>query len=61
MIIKEYNCLIYELAMEFGGIMREFDQKFIGSLLNSSVELKICIAKGDRCCSFSLNHAIAQD
>ena len=60
-IIKEYNCLIYELAMEFGGMMCEFDQNFIGSLLNSSVELKSCIARGDRCCSFALNYVIAQD
>ncbi len=60
-IIKEYNCLIYELAREFGGIMCEFDQNFIGSLLNSSVELKSCIARGDRCCSFALNHEITQD
>jgi predicted ArsR family transcriptional regulator len=61
MIIKEYNCLIYELAMEFGGMMCEFDQNFIGSLLNSSVELKSSIARGDRCCSFAVNHAIAHD
>jgi DeoR family suf operon transcriptional repressor len=61
MIIKKYNCLIYELAMEFGGMMCEFDQNFIGSLLNSSVELKSSIARGDRCCSFALNHAIAHD
>ncbi|MCK4735697.1 MAG: L-2-amino-thiazoline-4-carboxylic acid hydrolase [Methanophagales archaeon] len=60
-IIKEYNCLIYELALEFGEIMCEFDQNFIGSLLNSSVELKSCIARGDRCCSFALNYVIAQD
>jgi len=60
-IIKEYNCLIYELALEFGGIMCEFDQNFIGSLLNSRVELKSSIARGDKFCSFALNHAIAQD
>lgn len=61
MIIKEYNCLIYEIAMEFGDVVCEFDRNFIGSLLNSSVELKSCIARGDRCCSFALNHVIAQD
>ncbi|MEA2033836.1 MAG: ArsR family transcriptional regulator [Euryarchaeota archaeon] len=60
-IIKEYNCLIYEIAMEFGDVVCEFNLNFIGGLLNSSVELKSCIARGDRCCSFALNHVIAQD
>lgn len=60
-IIKEYNCLIYEIAMEFGDVVCEFDLNFIGGLLNSRVELKSCMAKGDRCCSFALNHEIAQD
>ena len=58
-IIKEYNCLIYEIAMEFGEDMCEFDRNFIGGLLNSSVELKSCMARGDRCCSFALKHEIA--
>jgi predicted ArsR family transcriptional regulator len=53
-LIKEYNCLIYEIAMEFGTIMCEFDKNFIGELLNSSVELKSCIAAGDKYCSFAV-------
>jgi len=52
-IIKEYNCLIYEISMEFGEVVCEFDLNFIGSLLKSRVELKSCIAKGDRFCSFA--------
>lgn len=52
-IIIEYNCLIYELAMEFGEIVCEFDLNFIGGLLNSRVELKSCRAKGDGFCSFA--------
>ncbi len=52
-IIKEYNCLIYELAMKFGELMCEFDLNFIGGLLNSRVELKSCRAKGDGFCSFA--------
>jgi predicted ArsR family transcriptional regulator len=51
-LIEEYNCLINELALEFGDIVCEFDLKFIGSLLNSPVALKSCIARGDRYCSF---------
>jgi predicted ArsR family transcriptional regulator len=53
-VIEEYNCLINELALEFGDIVCEFDLKFIGSLLNSPVALKSCIARGDRCCSFAV-------
>jgi len=60
-IIKEYNCLIYEIAMAFGEDMCEFDRNFIGGLLNSSVELKSCMARGDRFCSFALNHEITGD
>ncbi len=52
-IIKEYNCLIYEISMEFGELMCVFDMNFIGGLLNTRVELKNCIAKGDRFCSFA--------
>ncbi|MGB3460187.1 MAG: ArsR family transcriptional regulator [Halobacteriota archaeon] len=59
--IKEYNCLIYEIAMEFGEDMCEFDRSFIGGLLNSNVELKSCMARGDRFCSFALNREIARD
>ncbi len=51
-IIKEYNCLVYEVAMEFGELVCEFDLNFIGGLLNSRVELKTCRAKGDGFCSF---------
>lgn len=52
--IREYNCLVYEIAMEFGEIVCEFDRSFIGSLLNTNVELKSCIARGDKCCSFEV-------
>jgi predicted ArsR family transcriptional regulator len=55
MLIKEYNCLVYEIAMEFGEIMCEFNRSFISSLLNSSVELKSCIVRGDKCCSFEID------
>lgn len=54
-MIREYNCLIYDIAMEFGDLVCEFDLKFISSLLNSNVALKSCIAHGDRCCSFALD------
>ena len=60
-IIKEYNCLIYEIAMEFGEVVCEFDRNFIGGLLNSNVELKSCMARGDRFCSFVLNREIVRD
>ncbi len=60
-IIKEYNCLIYEIAMEFGEVMCEFDRNFIGGLLNTNVELKSCMARGDRFCSFTLNREIVRD
>jgi len=53
-VIQEYNCLLYEIAMEFGDIVCEFNLKFIGSLLKSPVEQISCIARGDRCCSFLL-------
>ena len=53
-VIQEYNCLLYEIAMEFGDIVCEFNLKFIGSLLKSPVEQTSCIAHGDRCCSFVL-------
>ena len=53
-LIKEYNCLVYEIAMEFGEIMCEFNRSFISSLLNARVEQKSCIANGDRCCSFTV-------
>ncbi len=53
-VIQEYNCLLYEIAMEFGDIVCEFNLKFIGSLLRSPVEQTSCIARGDRCCSFQL-------
>lgn len=52
-IIKEYNCLIHEISMEFGEVVCEFDMNFIGGLLNTRVELKSCMAKGDRFCSFA--------
>jgi len=55
MLIKEYNCLVYEIAMEFGDIVCEFNRSFISSLLNSSVELKSCIVRGDKCCSFAVD------
>ena len=58
LLIKEYNCLIYELAMEFGEVMCAFDRNFIGGLLNSSVELKSCIANGERFCSFALSNVV---
>jgi DeoR family suf operon transcriptional repressor len=51
-VIQEYNCLIYEMAMAFGDIVCEFNLKFIGSLLKSPVEQTSCIAHGDCCCSF---------
>lgn len=54
-VIKQYNCYIYEAAMEFGDIACEFALKFIGSLLNEQVELTSSIAKGDRYCSFAVN------
>jgi predicted ArsR family transcriptional regulator len=53
-MIKEYNCLIHEIALEFGDIVCEFNLKFIGSLLNSPVALKSCIARGDKYCSFAI-------
>lgn len=53
-MIREYNCLISDIAMEFGDIVCEFNLKFISTLLNSSVALKSCIANGDRCCSFDV-------
>ena len=53
-MIQEFNCLIYDVALEFGEMVCEFDLKFISSLLNSSVALKSCIANGDKCCSFDL-------
>jgi len=53
-LIREFNCLIYDIAMEFGEMVCEFDLKFISSLLNSGVTLKSCIAHGDKCCSFAL-------
>ena len=58
LLINEYNCLIYELAMEFGEVLCEFDRNFIGGLLNSSVELKCCIANGERFCSFALSTGV---
>ena len=58
LLIKEYNCLIYELAMEFGEVLCEFDRNFIGGLLDSRVELTCCIANGERCCSFALSTAV---
>jgi len=54
LMIREFNCLIYDVAMEFGEMVCEFDLKFISSLLNSGVALKSCIANGDKCCSFAL-------
>ncbi len=54
-IIKEYNCIVYELAMEFGEIICELCLSAIGSLFNSRVELKSCIAKGDRFCSYAFD------
>ena len=53
-VIQEYNCLLYEMAMAFGDMVCEFNLKFIGSLLKSPVEQISCIARGDRCCSFLL-------
>jgi predicted hydrocarbon binding protein len=47
--------------MEFGEDMCEFDRNFIGGLLNSNVELKSCMARGDRFCAFALNSEIARD
>lgn len=55
LIIKEYNCLVYEVALEFGDMMCEFNRKFISSLLNSRVELESCIARGDKYCAFSVH------
>jgi DeoR family suf operon transcriptional repressor len=60
-LIREYNCLIYDIAMEFGDLVCEFDLKFISSLLNSNVALKSCIARGDRYCSFALDLQSALD
>ena len=53
-MIREYNCLISDIATEFGDIVCEFNLKFISTLLNSSLALKSCIANGDRCCSFDV-------
>lgn len=53
-LIRGFNCLIYEIAREFGDMVCEFDLEFISSLLNSGVTLKSCIAHGDKCCSFAL-------
>lgn len=52
--IREFNCLIYEVALEFGEMVCEFDVKFISGLLNTKVALKRCIAHGDKCCSFDV-------
>ena len=48
--IKVCNCPFYEIAMEFGEIICEFSLKFMGTLLNSPVKLKSCIANGNRHC-----------
>ncbi len=51
-ILKEYNCLIYEVAMEFGDIVCAFNEKFIETLLDRRVAMTNCIARGDRYCSY---------
>jgi len=51
-ILKEYNCLLYKVAMEFGDIVCAFNEKFIETLLDTRVAMTNCIARGDRYCSF---------
>ncbi|MBN1456065.1 MAG: ArsR family transcriptional regulator [Methanomicrobia archaeon] len=51
-ILKEYNCLLYKVAMEFGDIVCAFNEKFIETLLDTPVAMRNCIARGDRYCSF---------
>ncbi|HDS44711.1 MAG TPA: ArsR family transcriptional regulator [Methanomicrobia archaeon] len=51
-ILKEYNCLLYKVAMEFGDIICTFNAKFIETLLDTPVTMRDCIARGDRYCSF---------
>ena len=54
-IIKQYNCLFYNISKKFGRTICEFDHSFIDALIEKEIEVLTCIANGDRYCSFRIS------
>ncbi|HUV02525.1 MAG TPA: ArsR family transcriptional regulator [Desulfobacteria bacterium] len=51
-LIKHFNCVLYDIARYFGDMVCEFNLQLFKTLFTVPVELTTTIANGDRYCSF---------